>query len=66
MKSAHKIYEYAYGYVMEYIYTYANDMRATLITLVSTVWGDLLPPWGGVEIAPAQKWFFIAPGPQFL
>ena len=55
MKSAHKIYEYAYGYVMEYIYTYANDMRATLITLVSTVWGDLLPPWGGVEIAPSQK-----------
>ena len=47
MKSAHKIYEYAYGHVMEYIYMYANDMRATLITLVSTVGGDLLPPWGG-------------------
>ena len=49
MKAAHKIYEYAYGHVMEYIYTFANVMRDTLITLVSTVWGDLLPPWGGLK-----------------
>ena len=50
MKAAHKIYEYAYihvTHVMEYIYTFANVMRDTLITLVSTVWGDLLQPWGG-------------------
>ena len=44
----------AYGHAMGYIYMYANDMRATLITLVSTVGGGLLLPWG-VEIAPAQK-----------
>ena len=47
MKAAYKTYEYVYGPVMEYIYTFANVMRDTLITLVSTVWGDLLQPWGG-------------------
>ena len=50
----------AYGHAMGYIYMYANDMRATLITLVSTVGGDLLPPWGGWN-SPNTKVIFHRP-----